>query len=426
VQRAITILIVPVLLIATAGAFLAAEALKLAKPPIRVPRHGFLFATFSPVCGARCPTRAAVVRFTLVKPGRLSVDVIDSSGTVVRHLMPERYARRTQTIRWDGNDDTGTRVADGTYHLRLHLRGRRYDMPNPIVLDTVAPTLRLSVRNRVFSPDGDGHADRVAISYRSNEQLYSGTVLIGRKVLRSGVTITASAHGRELWRLVAHRHGRQGIEFWNGRDSNGRRLPPGTYTLTVSGHDLAGNGVTASTDVALRYVAATAPTRAVTAGTRFSLPVSADNAVTVRATLLCSTHGAQSVKAPIVRGAVELALGPPGGVYQATVREHGHVVHVLIPVRAHPPATTAILVPAGTTAASLQPWLERLAGTRYDALGPQDATSDELLSGYRTLVVPSAGALPAASRSAYRQAGGHLVTRVAQLPPSSHACQGAA
>jgi hypothetical protein len=428
VQRAITILIVPVLLIATAGAFLAAEALKLAKPPIRVPRHGFLFATFSPVCGATCPTRAAVVRFTLVSSGRLSIDVIDASGRVVRHLVPEHFARHTQTVRWDGNDDAGKRVADGTYHLRLHLRGRRYDMPNPIVLDTVAPTLHLSLRNRVFSPDGDGHADRVAIAYRSNEQLYGRMIVRRKLVLRSGVTITASAGGTEVWRLLAQKHGKRGIEFWNGRGSNGRRMPPGMYTLTVSGHDLAGNQVSASTTVQLRYVTANAPTHAITAGSRFDLSVGADVPVTVRTTLLCGPAGqvATTKATPSVRG-VALTAGSRGGVYEATVGGHGHVVHALIPVRGSPPATTAIVVPPGATAASLQPWLARLAGTRYDALGPLDAGSDELLSGYRTLVVPAEVALPPPpARSAYSQAGGHLVTRIAQLPPSRHACQGAA
>jgi hypothetical protein len=390
VQRAITLLIVPVLLTATAGAFLAAEALKLAKPPIRVPRHGFLLATFSPVCGPTCPTRVAVVRFALVSSGRLSVDVVDTGGKVVRHLVPEHHARGVQTVRWDGNDDAGTRVADGRYHLRLHLRGRRYDMPNPLVLDTVAPTLQLALRNRVFSPDGDGHADRVAIAYRSNEQLYGRMILRGKLVLRSGVTMTASAGGREVWRLLAQRHGKRGIEFWNGRGSNGRRMPPGAYTLTVSGHDLAGNQATASTTVHLRYVSATAPAQAITAGSRFDLPVGADVRVTAHTTLLCGP-ARQAVTATAAPGAssVPLTAGSRGGVYQATVGEHGHVVRVLIPVRGRPPADTAILVPAGATAASLEPWLARLAGRRYDALGPQDASSDELLSGYRTLVVPS-------------------------------------
>jgi hypothetical protein len=195
----------------------------------------------------------------------------------------------------------------------------------------------------------------------------------------------------------------------------------------VSGHDLAGNPATASTTVHLRYVSASAPAQAITAGSRFDLPVGGDVRVTVRTTLLCAPAGqvATATAAPGASSA-SLTAGPRGGVYEATVGEHGHVVHVLIPVRGRPPADTAILVPAGATAASLAPWLARLGGARYDALGLRDASSDELLSGYRTLVVPRAGALSAASRRAYVQAGGHVVTRLAQLPPSRHACQGAA
>jgi hypothetical protein len=339
VQRAVSILIVPVLLAASALAFLRAEQLKLAKPPIRIPLHGFLFATFSPVCGARCPTRAAILHVRLVSPGSLAVDIVDASGHLVRHLVPEHHARGTQTLRWDGRDDAGAIAPDGTYHLRLTLRGRRYTMPNPIVLDTHPPAVVVHVTNATFSPDGDGLADRVILRYRSTEQLYGGFRVRGRHVLRTGPTFSAAdSGGRLVWSRVQLHRARAGVAYWNGSTNAGPPAPPGRYRLALAGHDLAGNAVTVPAGTAtLRYVTVVPPASPVQAGSTLHVRVDADHP-TLDWRLLASCPGAVAARGrgrpPLLT--IPLPASLRNGRYQLEVRVPSHKgVPTRVPLTIH-------------------------------------------------------------------------------------------
>jgi flagellar hook assembly protein FlgD len=85
-----------------------------------------------------------------------------------------------------------------------------------------------------FSPDGDGQADAVALSWTANEK-GTGTARIyrGSKLVRSW-TITS----RSTWSAT-----------WNGRKASGAALSDGRYTFKVSLTDAAGNRRSASTPV---------------------------------------------------------------------------------------------------------------------------------------------------------------------------------
>ena len=85
-------LVVAALLGGSAAAFAFAEHLKLEKSPVFSTRVGKLLG---PNC--RCQYRLIPIQFTLRKPDRLSVVIVDSDGHVVRTLLmstPVRVGRQ--------------------------------------------------------------------------------------------------------------------------------------------------------------------------------------------------------------------------------------------------------------------------------------------------------------------------------------------
>jgi FlgD Ig-like domain len=160
--------VVTALLGGSAAAFAFTEHLKLERSPVFRTRVGKMLG---PNC--HCQYRKIPIQFTLRKPDRLSVVVVDSDGTVVRTLLmstPVRAGR--QRFGWDGRDDAGQVVPAGTYKPRIHLarEHRTILMPNPINVDPTAPTISLvSLAPRVFSPGRAFRRNHVVIHWRASE-----------------------------------------------------------------------------------------------------------------------------------------------------------------------------------------------------------------------------------------------------------------
>jgi flagellar hook assembly protein FlgD len=63
----------------------------------------------------------AEARFTLTIPARVSVQVLDGRGSVVRTLVAGRdLPSGHASVFWDRRDDSGRRVKAGTYVIRVH------------------------------------------------------------------------------------------------------------------------------------------------------------------------------------------------------------------------------------------------------------------------------------------------------------------
>jgi hypothetical protein len=254
VQRAVTLVLVPALLVVTAAAFILTEALKLDRSPVKIATKGFQLATFSPVC--HCPTDRARVLFRLRTRHRLSIDVENAAGTVVRHLEPEHPAAGLQHVVWNGRLDGGALAPQGSYRLRLGLRrsvflsptGRSIVLPDPIVLDTTPPRVSTAVQNRRFSPDGDGRADRLKVAVRSSEQPYDSCRVLPAAQLAAceqgpnggGIALEVRHDGRLVRTVVPFQTRKSYVLAWNGR-INGRLAPVGGYTLSLRVRDRAGN-----------------------------------------------------------------------------------------------------------------------------------------------------------------------------------------
>ena len=309
-QRFLSTATIVGLLIATAAAFAITERLKLTKSPIT----GTLVSkTFSPVCG--CARSHANISVKLRQGDTVTVTIDDAGRHPVRTLVvAERVPRGRNVFRWDGKTDAGTRAPDGVYLVQIHLdaRHRTILLPNRIVLDTTPPEVEAATPNRTqFSPDGDGRVDAVRVDYTLSKPAHLLVFLDGKRI-----TLTRLHRARDAF-------------TWNGR-AGGRRLPPGTYTLTLGAVDLAGNStplaLRAHVRVELRYITlASRRISGVAAGRRFDIGVSTD-----------ARHYSWKLGARkgVASGPV-LKLRAPArrGKYRLTVTEAGHSDSAVVVVR---------------------------------------------------------------------------------------------
>jgi len=166
VGRILPTVVVLALLGCTAAAFAVTENLKLEKSPISRTSVDKVVAPDS------LSHKTASIQFELRKPGRLTVEIVNGSGAVVRTLARSRPASRgAQLFNWNGRADSGEVVPDGTYRPRVHLSAehRTILLPNPIRMDATPPVIALlSVRPRVLAPFAR-RQNFVRIHYKTNE-----------------------------------------------------------------------------------------------------------------------------------------------------------------------------------------------------------------------------------------------------------------
>src|SRR3712207_3455308 len=132
-----------VLVVATAGAFLVTQQIKGEFP--LVIRFAGTPAAFSPNADGTQDT--TVVGFDLSRPAKVSFDVVDSEGQLVRRLVEDRRLAGDAKHRygWNGRDSDGSIVADGIYRLRVREadEGRVINSFKEIEVDTRPPPVRL-------------------------------------------------------------------------------------------------------------------------------------------------------------------------------------------------------------------------------------------------------------------------------------------
>ena len=300
--------LVAALLVATGAAFAYTERLKLTRSPIGRPVA--VDKVFSPVC--ECPSDVATIRFRLRTADRLTVEIV-RSGSVVRELVRNRRQRAGDVlVVWDGRDDDGAVVREGSYRPRVRLleERRTITLPNPIRVDTTAPRFeQVTLRPRVFSPDGDGRRDRVRVRYRLDEPAQVSLYVDGQ---RRGLK-----RGRQA----------EGTIEWNGR-SDGSFVEKGVYAVTLGARDAAGNAAARPRprSVLVRYVALgrdRIPTRA---GARFAVLVLSDAArVEWRLGARAGTArpGTLRLRAPRRPGRFTLTITANGQVARAAVLVQG-------------------------------------------------------------------------------------------------------
>ncbi len=299
--------LVAALLVATSAAFVVTEKLKLTRNPIVGPRVAKIF---SPVCD--CGTDTASISFRLRKPDRVTVDVIDSNGDVVRELARRRpQGRAAVSYVWDGRDAGGRVVDEGAYRPRVHLeRARRtIVMPNPIRVDVTPPqVVSFTARPLVISPDGDGRSDYARIRYRLSEKAVVELYVGGTRAIRKLGTRP------------------RGTMSWTGT-AGGEQLPEGVYTLRLVARDLAGNlgPRSGSRTVRIRFLDLGRDRIVTTPGGRFAI------LVLTQARRVEWRLGARSGTAR--PGTLRLRAPVLPGRYTLRVEANGHVQRAAVVVR---------------------------------------------------------------------------------------------
>jgi FlgD Ig-like domain len=304
VARIASTVLVVALLAATGAAFALTQGLKTELSPI----YGtdIPYPVFSPLCA--CKKKEAPIVFKLRKNDRLDVSIVQG-GEVIRTIESgQRYGAGPVEVAWDGRNDAGELVPEGEYQPRVRLRDDRrvITLPNPIRVDVTPPRIeKMSSTRLVFSPDGDGRADRVTFRYRLSEP---GTAML-------------LVDGKRRWLTRFPRE--QDVLVWNGK-VGGHSQRPGVYAGRIVAFDEADNASARSKPypIVLRYVALGRDRITVAAGRRFAIRVSSD-ARTVRWRLGSRSGvarpGTLRIRAPFQKGQFTLSVSANGHTSRAAV-----------------------------------------------------------------------------------------------------------
>jgi hypothetical protein len=306
VARVLSTAVVLALLAATSVAFAITEGAKLTKSPIAGTE---VTPLFSPK-GVVEEKTSAQVKFRLRTRERLTVWIQDSQGHRIDTLLPPRSARAGTKfdLLWDGFSPGGVIFPDGTYRpvVKLERSHRTIVLPSTIVLDTKPPVVRVKVASRhpIVSPDGDGHADDVHITYTFSEPAHAVLLVRGRRVL---FTLDQKQRGEIVWTGLVRNSQHKLV-----------RARPGRYLLSLAAQDRAGNqskGVPVAI-AQVRYVTLARNRVVARRGGRFALRVSTD-APSVQWRL----HGRSGV---LRAGTLRLRAPKKAGVYKLYVTAAGH------------------------------------------------------------------------------------------------------
>ena len=253
----------------------------------------------------------ARIQFQLPNPDVVTVSIV-SGGHVVRTLArSDALDAGTHGYWWDGKDDQGRLLKDGSYRPRVQLEnvGRTFTLPNPIALDTKRPQITLTGHQKVFSPDGDGQRDLIRIRYRINEPGRALLYINGQRRIRARLIDTAT-----------------GLLLWRGHLGD-RALPAGRYGLVLKAEDAAGNVSAATTPVfvRIRYINLARHRIRARAGRAFKVRVFTD-ALAFQWQLGRRAGTGHD-------GAVRLRVGRPGW-YRLTVTANGYTDHAVVRVAA--------------------------------------------------------------------------------------------
>ncbi len=222
------------LVLVTAGAFVLTQVLKTEMPVVL--RFAVAPPAFSPN-GDGVRDRARI-GFDLSEPAEVSFSIIDDDGNEVRELFDERQLAGDTKHRfgWDGRDDDGEVVPDGTYRMRVMRRkeGRILDSFKTVVVDTERPAVALASAEPGVIDPSNGKPVSVRIQYQ------------GPRTPHPEFRVWRTDDGAP--RIVDRFRGDDRLGgTWNGRTISGDYAVDGNYAFQVRVRDRAGNEAIAPT-----------------------------------------------------------------------------------------------------------------------------------------------------------------------------------
>jgi hypothetical protein len=166
---------------------------------------------------------AGTVTYTLTAPASVSATLLDTVGAVVAELLPPtRRQAGESTLAFDPVE-----VADGAYTVLLQARGDDGTQVSTSITAFVTRTLGAArVTPAAFSPNGDGRADRLQVSFE-----LGAPALVSVRVLREGRWVATP--------LVGERGPGPVTVSWDGAKRVGRSRD-GSYAAIVEATDAVG------------------------------------------------------------------------------------------------------------------------------------------------------------------------------------------
>jgi len=220
------------LVVATFGAFFLAQRLKHEPSNVKGFRRIAIISPNGDGIKDRSP-----LSFYLKKSDDVAVDIVDVNRLLVRSLVSDRHLVARQRIRgvvWNGRDDRGFVVPDGTYQVRITLRreGRAVFLPSVITVDDTPPHPVVVA----VGPQGGEVPEYLPGSRPGGAQIKVVAPGIDRRLLIFRTDVRPFKLVRTLPLAPDQKE-----HDWNGTDDAGRPVPDGTYAVVAQAHDHAGN-----------------------------------------------------------------------------------------------------------------------------------------------------------------------------------------
>lgn len=231
-----------ILIVATAGAFFAAQRLKNQPAVIQV-KH--FTDAFSPNGDGR--REYFNLNFKLKRSTKVTVEIVDADGNRVATLAENRAASKYRPIRlrWNGRDDTGQVVRQGRYKLKFVLpeEGRSVVWPSSFSLLTVPPRPKV-VR---VGPGGVAEGSGPAILPSTDRRPVEAVLQLGgwrptARVVRTSpgpaevvreLQVDVTEEARSGTQIGGRYRAVRGRTRWDGRLADGTRAPAGSYVIQV-------------------------------------------------------------------------------------------------------------------------------------------------------------------------------------------------
>lgn len=157
---------------------------------------------------------------------------LDSGGTGVRTLT---FEQTPNDVVWDGRDDAGGTVADGSYAFEISATDEAGNSfigrLEGVIVDTLPRGVTLEIDRRVFSPNGDGRFDTLTLLPRFDDTAELTSWRIEIRDYR-GQTIRSYAEGSPGAPII-----------FDGKDTSGSSLGDGAYRGVLFAEYSAGQSV---------------------------------------------------------------------------------------------------------------------------------------------------------------------------------------
>lgn len=177
----------------------------------------------------------AVISIRFDKPGRLTLEVRDGDGKTVATLARNQARPRgSRPTKWDGRDDAGVMLLDGTYVLNLRSSSgkRNYNKSRKITIDTVPPRPeQMTVESAALTGPGDGQC-RLTLTAADAGSVEISAAALGGGASAAPITTLGPRPVKDDETLKW---------TWDGRDASKRAVTPGVYRVRAVLLDAAGN-----------------------------------------------------------------------------------------------------------------------------------------------------------------------------------------